>query len=429
MKLLGRGQDPAFWTGLKENRVFDRYIKELREYWQSEGNSFVIETLPYSKWKLFWETGDRSQYEALYFKRRRFIEHVLPLSLIYPDESVYVDKDALVYGGIYAENAENIHIFGNGVFDDSSEMRLDGSSCYEPFTNGNFKLYDCKNVTVNGVGFCNSAGWCVGFFHCFDIELDGINVFGQWRYNTDGIDIVNSQRITVRNSFVHSFDDGITLKGIDRYCFECCADILVENCVLWCDWGHTLEIGYETHCPEYRNVTFRNCDILRGGATVCNIQNGDCAYVHDIRYEDIRIEWERFYTEDVIQTTDEEVYDKKGSLQLSNVFSIVNHRFRDGYRDVLPQLNNVPPYVRAEGSPEFAGVERVIAKDIRIYCDEKIFDRCAENEVVFVRVFNHIETSQYADITIENVSVNGKRLTKDEMRVVTKGKIERFQII
>ena len=92
MKLLGRGQDPAFWTGLKENRVFDRYIKELREYWQSEGNSFVIETLPYSKWKLFWETGDRSQYEALYFKRRRFIEHVLPLSLIYPDESVYVDK-------------------------------------------------------------------------------------------------------------------------------------------------------------------------------------------------------------------------------------------------------------------------------------------------------------------------------------------------
>ena len=92
MKLLGRGHDPAFWTGLKEKKEFERYIKELKDYWQSEGESLEIGILPYSKWKLFWDTGDRGEYEEVYFLRRRFIEHALPLSLIFPEEHVYIDK-------------------------------------------------------------------------------------------------------------------------------------------------------------------------------------------------------------------------------------------------------------------------------------------------------------------------------------------------
>ncbi len=92
MKLLGRGQDPAFWTGLKDKKEFERYIRELENYWLSEGESLEIGILPYSKWKLFWDTGDRGEYEHVYFERRRFIEHALPLALIFPEERVYIDK-------------------------------------------------------------------------------------------------------------------------------------------------------------------------------------------------------------------------------------------------------------------------------------------------------------------------------------------------
>ncbi|MBQ2273030.1 MAG: hypothetical protein II337_06190, partial [Clostridia bacterium] len=145
-------------------------------------------------------------------------------------ESVYLDKDALVYGCIFAENAENLHIYGNGILDDSCEERI-SEHCYEPYANGNLKFYDCRNLRIEGVGCVNSAVWCVNLFHCFDVSIDGIKVFGQWRYNTDGIDIVNSQNITIRNSFVHSFDDTIAVKGIDRYKTECNRHILVEDCV------------------------------------------------------------------------------------------------------------------------------------------------------------------------------------------------------
>ena len=92
MKLLGRGQDPLFWTGLKDKKEYERYVSELNEYWQTKGKDYEIKLLPYSKWKLFWDTGDRGEYEELYFERRYFIEHALPLALIYPEERVYVDK-------------------------------------------------------------------------------------------------------------------------------------------------------------------------------------------------------------------------------------------------------------------------------------------------------------------------------------------------
>jgi hypothetical protein len=49
-----------------------------------------------------------------------------------------------------------------------------------------------------------------------------------------------------------------------------------------------MEIGLETECREYSNITFRHCHVLRGGNTTCDIQNGDCAEVHHITFEDMK---------------------------------------------------------------------------------------------------------------------------------------------
>ncbi len=334
------------------------------------------------------------------------------------NESVYLEKDALVYGCIFAENAENIHVYGNGIFDDSSEERI-SEHCYEPYTNGNIKFYDCKNIKIEGVGFTNSAIWCVNLFHCFDVEIDGVNVFGQWRYNTDGVDIVNSQRITIRNSFVHSFDDTITVKGIDRYAETSNADMLFENCVLWCDWGKTCEIGLETMCREYKNITFRNCDALRGGNTVCDIQNGDCAEIHHIVFEDIRMELEGFYTRSVMQNSDEQKYEAKDTLELAAIVSFVNPRFRDmdlyaglGLQDFDIGLK--------KGDKDYASIHDIVVKDITVYADEKVL-AAKGTKCAYVQVINQIETTEYKNITVENVVLNGKKLSKDEMEIYLLG--------
>ena len=333
------------------------------------------------------------------------------------NESIYVDKDALVYGCIFAENAENIHIYGNGVFDDSGEERF-CEHCYEPYANGNVKFYDCKNIRIEGVGFANSSIWCVNFFHCFDVEIDAIKVFGQWRYNTDGIDIVNSQRITVKNSFIHSFDDSITVKGIDRYWYESNRDMLFEHCVLWCDWGKTCEIGLETAAPEYCNIIFRDCDLLRAGNTACDIQNGDNAQVHGIAFENIRVELESFYTPYVVQRSEDQIYDRKGEIEIAKILSIKNKRYREKHA-FLGFFHEAKSDITI-GDSRYASVRDITVKDIRVYCDERIAEQYG-SKCVILDVFNFIPTTEYCDITVENVSLNGKPLSAQDMCVNTEG--------
>ncbi len=341
--------------------------------------------------------------------------------VLHSNESVYVDKDAYVYGCIYAENAENIRVFGNGIFDDSREERID-ERCYIQRTNGNIKLYDCRNVSLEGVGFTDSAIWCVNLFHCFDVCVNGVNVFGQWRYNTDGIDIVNCQRVHVKNCFVHSFDDSITIKGIDRYAETDNTDMLIENCVIWCDWGKALELGLETACGEYTRISFRNCDVIRGGNTACDVQNGDCARVHGILFEDIRLELESSYTPHIYQKNDEQAYAPEASYEIAAVAYFSNaSRFRANYaflQDPLPPLTVGPK----EGEPEFAAMQNITVRNVRVYCDERILAERG-TDAVFVRVTNGVQGSAVSGILFENITLNGVKVPPEKLNLKVRGTV------
>ena len=408
--------------GIKTEQINNRIVFTLKE-----NGSYVLELDDYHGLLYVFNNKpiacDNPETVTYYFDKG---VHFPGKIVLKSNESIYVDKDALVYGCIYAENAENIKIYGNGIFDDSGEERF-SEPCYEPYTNGNVKFYDCTNVKIHGVGFTNSAIWCVNLFHCSDVEIDGIKVFGQWRYNTDGIDIVNSEGIVIRNSFVHSFDDTIVVKGIDRYASYSNKDMLIENCVLWCDWGKTCEIGLETNCPEYDNIIFRNCDILRAGNTACDIQNGDCADVHDILFEDIRVELEDFYTPAMLQPEQSIVYDKHNELEIPAIINIVNTRFRKKY-DFMDGMQSAMPYEKQPGDKLFASVRNITFKDIQVYCDEKIFERVNPKEAIWLIVRNTIDTSTYSDITIDNISMNGKCLAREEMSIELIGNIENVKI-
>lgn len=344
--------------------------------------------------------------------------------ILHSNESIFIDKDAFVYGNIFAENAENISILGNGIFDDSTEERV-APHCYEAYTNGNVKFYNCKNIKIQGVGWTNSAVWCVNIFHCENVEIDGINVFGQWRYNTDGIDVVNSKKVTIKNSFVHSFDDTIVVKGIDNFAQQNCEDILTENCTLWCDWGKTLEIGFETHALEYKNITFKNCDILRGGNTVCDIQNGDCAFVHDVVFEDIRVELENFYTQEELQESDDAVYTKQNTLAIPFIFFVRVARFRNAYTSLSSK--EWSPYLRAENDPLFASVQNITVKNIQVYADEKLM-QLPKKDLLLIGLFNEIN-AHYANFTVENVYLNGEPVISEDFTVISDVKEKVLKIL
>ena len=332
-------------------------------------------------------------------------------------DRVYIDKDALVYGCFLAKDAEDIEIFGNGILDDSGEARF-SCHCYEDYTVGNLKFYDCKNVRIRGVGMQNSAIWCINLFHCFDVLVDDVKIFGQWRYNTDGIDICNCQNIFIKNSFVHSFDDTITIKGILRYCRTSNVNIHVENCVLWCDWGKTCEIGIETACEEYNDISFVNCDVLRAGSFACDIAGGYTAHIKNVRFENIRVEYNGFDTPEQLQMADDQVYTRMDEVAVPNLIQIYNGKYLGPYNDYdLRSGDAIPEHP--------AWVSDVVCRDIEVYYDAGVPTE-GGRPIIKINLLNERECdgARFENIRIENVRVNGKRLSKEDVTFGLPGQSE-----
>ena len=241
------------------------------------------------------------------------------------NESVYIDDAAVVFGSIYADGAENIRIFGGGTVDNSCEARVT-EHCYEPFTKGCFRIYNCKNVTVEGIMLTDSSTWSMSMFNCDGVSVDNVKIVGQWRYNTDGIDIVNSRNVLLKNSFIRAFDDVISIKGI----YDCpypIENIKTDNCVLWCGWGHTCELGVETEAPEYRNVIFENCDIVHASGYALAVANGSYADCHDIVFKNMNVEFQKDDLPEVFQRSIDQQYDGFGKEGKHQLIKLSNSQF------------------------------------------------------------------------------------------------------
>lgn len=201
------------------------------------------------------------------------------------NETVFIDGGAIVYGVINSEDTRNIKIVGRGILDASKFERGKAPNM--------ISLKRVVNATVNGIILRDPHEWTVIPENCDSITIDNLKLIGLWRYNSDGIDIVNSKNITIKNSFVRSFDDNIVIKGLKRaYAedYKTIENIIVDNCVLWNDWGRAIELGAETVTDTIKNISFSKCYIPHFTTVAMDIQNCDRGYVKDIRFENISIE-------------------------------------------------------------------------------------------------------------------------------------------
>ncbi len=223
---------------------------------------------------------------------------------IQSNETVYLAGGAVVYGSLHAQGASNIRIAGRGILDVSPYARGEGG--------GAVRLSDCSNVTVEGIVMRDPDVWCCSLFGCRNVTIANVKLVGLWRYNADGIDVCNSEDVEVRDCFVRAFDDALVVKGLKarRGALDerPVRNVRFHRCVVWCDWGRAMEIGAETCAPEIADVVFRDCDIVRTTHIAMDIQHGDRAEIHNIRFERVRVEIDDWNPPPRMQAAREETY-------------------------------------------------------------------------------------------------------------------------
>ena len=229
--------------------------------------------------------------------------HTVGIIKVESGDEIFLDSGAVVYGGIHGANVENVKISGPGILDGSLFKRGD--------LGGIFNFSHCKNITIDGIVQRDTDVWATTLHNCDDFAIRNTKLIGFWRYNADGVDLCNSERILVENSFLRTFDDSLVVKGIDAGKDgpqKPSKDLTFRNNVIWCDWGRAMELGAETRAPEFSNIKFQNIDVIRTTHIAMDIQHGDRARIRDVVFEDVRVEYDDKIPTPIYQNTDEQVY-------------------------------------------------------------------------------------------------------------------------
>jgi hypothetical protein len=245
-------------------------------------------------------------------------EHDVGLITLKTGETLYIDEGAVVFGRVEARDADHIRILGRGILDMSrikeqpvaidpklaEEQRKRGFAITNAKRWNAMKLEFCDDVLIDGITIRDSLLYNIRPIGCRGLTIRNVKICGNWRYNSDGIDMHNCENVRISDCFVRTFDDAICVKGFDYtmdesemlhdgYHHNVFTNVVVERCTVWCDWGHCLEFGAETRAEEIRDVTWRDCDILHVHSAPLDVKNCDYADIHDVLYENIRLEMDR----------------------------------------------------------------------------------------------------------------------------------------
>lgn len=239
-------------------------------------------------------------------------------------QTVCFDRGAVVYGALFLDSVTNVNVVGRGILDNSRFSRADeraqafrrsrGLSPHDTeFGCHACVIYRSENVRFDGFIIRDTPLWALiarsGSRH---IVIDNIKIVGQWRYNSDGIDICASSDVLVKNCFVRTFDDCLVVLGayLDTLAYVS-ENIHFENCRCWCDWGATFKIWSPPHTNTVRNVTVSDCAFLHNFSTPIHVKD-TCSSadtrIENIVFDRIEMDYDELPLKMVLQESDEARY-------------------------------------------------------------------------------------------------------------------------
>lgn len=370
---------------------------------------------------------EKNAENVIYFGKG---EHDVGMIHLESNQTLFIDEGAVVYACVRATDAENIKIVGRGILDNSKNK---AKILFEASEENNFaqvnnavrehtiQLEYCTNVKIEGITIRDSLVYNIKPVACKNIDISNVKIIGCWRYNSDGIDMHNCENVMIDNCFIRTFDDSICVKGFDCFyegdiekavheamyrngkSYDVFKNVRISNCVIWNDWGKSLEIGAETRGEEICDIVYDNCHIIHVTGRVLDCMNVDYAHVHDVIYQNITVELDDLIPPMAMQKTEDQKYENNDT-------------------DYAPFLLSSQILYHKEYS---ANGERRGKNTDFTYKNIKIYGR----HMPKFDFSGYDEQHKVANVTVEEIHLNDKPLGKDEYTLQTNGFSENIKVI
>ena len=211
------------------------------------------------------EKPSKSDPNVRYFEKG---EHNPGTILLNDGQTLYIEHGAKVYANVKTRGS-NITIAGHGILS-GEKMVHKGDNQYswgDFLVSCNIGSQNAKNLKIKDITMIDSPGWNMIIPKTNGVVIDGVNMIS-WELNGDGIDIVSSQDIEIKNCFIRTYDDCLTLKC--RFIVKPIIDVTnvrIHDCLIWADYARGIVIGPEAGNTEYsgriHGIDVRDCIFLQ----------------------------------------------------------------------------------------------------------------------------------------------------------------------
>lgn len=217
------------------------------------------------------------------------------------NKTVYLAGGAVLQGIIVTEDgATNVTIRGRGIVDMTPWNERKGRYLQShTWQCSPINLRWTTNALLEGFIIKQNTDYAVMGGGACNLTIDNIKAFSSHEWS-DGIDTMCCRHVRIRNCFLRTSDDCITVYGSRRDFKGGASDWEVSDCALWADTAHAIFIGmhgaFWAQGDVLEDLRFHNIDILENHDEIpkyfgaMGITCGDKNTVRNVLFEDIRVE-------------------------------------------------------------------------------------------------------------------------------------------
>ncbi len=128
------------------------------------------------------------------------------------DENIFYGREKGARSALlWAANAENIKLCGEGMIDGSGENWWSEQDGKRPCI---LEFGSCHGICLEGIRIQNSPYWTIHFFQTQTVSMKGLSIYNPpTSPNTDGIDVESSGNVEISHCTINVGDDCIALKS------------------------------------------------------------------------------------------------------------------------------------------------------------------------------------------------------------------------